>query len=164
MKISFDWLKDHIDINEPLETISDNLTQSGLEVEGIQKFEKIKGGLQGIVIGEVLTCEKHPDADKLSITSVDIGEDEPSPIVCGAPNVAAGQKVVVATVGAMLYPEGHEPFKIKKAKIRGVVSLGMICAEDELGLGTSHDGIIVLDTDLANGTPAAEFFDLKFLG
>lgn len=161
MKISFDWLKNHIDINEPLETISDNLTQSGLEVEGIEKFEKIKGGLQGIVIGEVLTCEKHPDADKLSVTTVDIGEDEPSPIVCGAPNVAAGQKVVVATVGAMLYPEGHEPFKIKKAKIRGVVSLGMICAEDELGLGTSHDGIMVLDTELANGTPAAEYFDLK---
>ncbi len=161
MKISFDWLKDHIDINEPLDIISDNLTQSGLEVEGIEKFEKIKGGLQGVVIGEVLTCEKHPDADKLSITTVDIGTGEPSPIVCGAPNVAAGQKVVVATVGAMLYPDGHEPFKIKKAKIRGVVSLGMICAEDELGLGTSHDGIMVLDTDLANGVPAAEYFDLK---
>lgn len=161
MKISYDWLQDHININEPLETISDQLTQSGLEVEGLEKFEKIKGGLQGIVIGEVLTCEKHPEADKLSITTVNIGEEEPSQIVCGAPNVAAGQKVVVATVGAILYPEGHDSFKIKKAKIRGAVSLGMICAEDELGLGESHDGIMVLDTDLENGTPAAEYFDLK---
>lgn len=153
-------MQDHININEPLDTISDQLTQSGLEVEGLEKFEKIKGGLQGIVIGEVLTCEKHPDADKLSITTVDIGQDEPSPIVCGAPNVAQGQKVVVATVGAVLYPEGHDSFKIKKAKIRGVVSLGMICAEDELGLGQSHDGIMVLNTELPNGTPAAEYFEL----
>jgi phenylalanyl-tRNA synthetase beta chain len=160
MKISYDWLLDHININEPLDTISDLLTQSGLEVEGLEKFEKIKGGLQGIVIGEVLTCEKHPDADKLSVTTIDIGGEEPSPIVCGAPNIAKGQKVVVATVGAVLYPEGHDSFKIKKAKIRGVVSLGMVCAEDELGLGNSHDGIIVLDTDLPNGTPAAKYFEL----
>ena len=160
MKISYDWLQDHININEPLDTISDQLTQSGLEVEGIEKFEKIKGGLQGVVIGEVLTCEKHPDADKLNITTVDTGQDEPSQIVCGAPNIAQGQKVVVATVGSTLYPEGSEPFKIKKAKIRGVVSLGMICAEDELGLGQSHDGIIVLETELPNGTPAAKYFDL----
>jgi phenylalanyl-tRNA synthetase beta chain len=160
MKISYDWLQDHININEPLDTISDQLTQSGLEVEGLEKFEKIKGGLQGVVIGEVLTCEKHPDADKLSVTTVDIGGDEPSPIVCGAPNVAAGQKVVVATVGAVLYPEGEDSFKIKKAKIRGIVSLGMICAEDELGLGQSHDGIMTLETDLPNGTPAAEYFEL----
>ncbi len=160
MKISYDWLKDHININEPLEEISDQLTQSGLEVEGLEKFEKIKGGLQGVVIGEVLSCEKHPDADKLSITTVDIGGEESSPIVCGAPNVTKGQKVMVATVGAVLYPEGEASFKIKKAKIRGVVSLGMICAEDELGLGKSHDGIMVLDTDLANGSSAAEYLGL----
>ena len=160
MKISYDWLQDHININEPLDSISDQLTQSGLEVEGLEKFEKIKGGLQGIVIGEVLTCEKHPDADKLSITTVDIGEAEHSQIVCGAPNIAKGQKVIVATVGATLYPEGQDTFKIKKAKIRGVVSLGMICAEDELGLGTSHDGIMVLKTDLPNGTPAAAYYKL----
>lgn len=140
--------------------IGDMLTQSGLEVEGLEKFESIKGSLEGVVIGEVLTCVKHPDADKLSLTTVDIGEENPSQIVCGAPNVAAGQKVLVATVGTMLYPKDSEGFKIKKAKIRGQESFGMICAEDELGLGNSHDGIMVLDTDLPNGTPASEFIDV----
>jgi len=161
MKISLNWLKDFIEINESPKEISDLLTQSGLEVEGLEEVEAVKGGLKGMVIGEVLTCKRHPNADKLSVTTVDIGLEEPSPIVCGAPNVDEGQKVVVATVGSLLYPAEGEPFKIKKAKIRGEVSQGMICAEDEIGLGQSHDGIMVLDTDLANGTPAAEYFKLS---
>ncbi len=131
-----------------------------MEVEGVEKYETIPGGLAGLVIGEVLTCEKHPDADRLNKTTVDIG-GQIVPIVCGAANVAAGQKVVVATVGATLYPADGESFQIKKAKIRGEVSEGMICAEDEIGLGTSHDGIMVLDTDLPNGTPAADYFEIK---
>ena len=159
MKISYNWLKEYIDINETPEQLSDILTQTGLEVEGIEQVEKIPGGLKGIVIGEVVSCELHPNADKLKVTKVDIGADEPSDIVCGAPNVAIGQKVLVATVNATIHPTGGEPFKIKKAKIRGEVSEGMICAEDELGLGTSHDGIMVLDTDKPNGTPAIELFE-----
>lgn len=161
MKISHNWLKKFIDINEPVEEISELLTQTGLEVEGIETFELVKGGLKGVVIGEVLTCEKHPNADNLSKTTVDIGNGIVSPIVCGAPNVAAGQKVLVATVNTVLHPGDGEEFKIKKSKIRGEVSEGMICAEDELGLGTNHDGILVLETNLANGTPAAEYFDLE---
>ncbi|OEK02120.1 phenylalanine--tRNA ligase subunit beta [Roseivirga sp. 4D4] len=161
MKISLNWLKQYINLPESPTEIGDLLTHSGLEVEGLEEIESIKGGLKGLVIGEVLTCSKHPNADKLSVTTVDIGTEEASPIVCGAPNVAAGQKVVVATVNSMLYPSGGEPFKIKKAKIRGEVSMGMICAEDEIGLGASHDGIMVLDTDLPNGTPAADYFNLE---
>ena len=161
MKISLNWLKDYISLDESPEEISEKLTATGLEVEGLETYEQIKGGLEGVVIGEVLTCEKHPDADKLKVTTVDIGGDEPSQIVCGAPNVAAGQKVLVATLNCTLYPEDGDPFKIKKAKIRGVSSQGMICAEDELGLGNSHDGILVLDTKLENGTPAATYFDLE---
>ncbi len=162
MKISLSWLKQYIELTESPEVIAELLTDSGLEVEGTEVYEQVKGGLKGVVIGEVLTCEKHPDADKLSVTTVDIGEDEPATIVCGAPNVAAGQKVAVATVGTVLYPPtGEKEFKIKKAKIRGQVSLGMICAEDELGLGKGHDGIMVLDTKLPNGTPAAAYFDLE---
>ncbi len=160
MKISLNWLKDYIQLDHSVETISKSLTDTGLEVEGLEEFGKIQGGLEGLVIGEVLTCEKHPNADKLKITTVDIGTDAPSPIVCGAPNVTKGQKVVVATVGTTLYPKGHDSFKIKKAKIRGEVSEGMICAEDEIGLGDGHDGIMVLDTNLPNGTPAIEYFDL----
>lgn len=160
MKISFDWLKSYISIDEDVVTTGKRLTDTGLEVEGIEKYEPIPGGLEGLVIGEVLTCGQHPNADRLRLTTVDIGGDEPSPIVCGAPNVAEGQKVIVATVGSMLYPEGQEPFKIKKAKIRGEVSMGMICAEDEIGVGTSHDGIMVLDTALPNGAPASEYFEL----
>ncbi|WP_297335724.1 phenylalanine--tRNA ligase subunit beta [Algoriphagus sp.] len=156
MKISINRLKKYIALTESPEEIAALLTQSGLEVEGIEEFVSIPGALEGIVIGEVLTCVKHPDADKLSLTTVDIGADEPSQIVCGAPNVAAGQKVLVATVGATLYPTEGDSFTIKKAKIRGQVSEGMICAEDELGLGVSHDGIMVLDTDLPNGTPASK--------
>ena len=161
MKISLNWLKQYIDISETPEEISKILTDTGLEVEGIEEIESIKGGLKGLVIGEVLTCVQHPNADKLSLTTVDIGTDEPSPIVCGAPNVAAGQKVVVATVGTTLYPSGGDSFTIKKAKIRGEASEGMICAEDEIGLGSSHAGIMVLDTDLPNGTPASKYFNLE---
>ncbi len=161
MKISLNWLKEYIQIKETPHQISELLTQSGLEVEGVEKTEAVEGGLQGIVIGEVIECQQHPNADRLKVTRVDIGESELKPIVCGAPNVAAGQKVVVATTGSTIYPINGEPFTIKKAKIRGEVSEGMICAEDEIGLGNSHDGIMVLDTDLPNGTPAADFFELK---
>ncbi|MFD2248338.1 phenylalanine--tRNA ligase subunit beta [Pontibacter ruber] len=161
MLISFDWLKQLIHTDKTAEEVGALLTGAGLEVESLHVQEAVKGGLEGIVIGEVLTCERHPDADRLSVTTVDIGTGEPSHIVCGAPNVAAGQKVVVATVNSTLYPTGGEPFKIKKSKIRGAVSEGMICAEDEIGVGTSHAGIMVLDTDLPNGTPAAEYFGLS---
>jgi phenylalanyl-tRNA synthetase beta chain len=159
MKISINRLKDFIPFQESPEEIAALLTASGLEVEGIEKFESLPGGLDGVVIGEVMSCQPHPNADKLSLTTVDVG-DGILPIVCGAPNVAAGQKVAVALVGATLYPHNGEPFIIKKAKIRGEASQGMICAEDELGLGESHDGILVLDTSLANGTPASKHFDI----
>jgi phenylalanyl-tRNA synthetase beta chain len=159
MKISVNRLKDFIHFEESPEEIAALLTGSGLEVEGIEVFESIQGGLEGVVIGEVVTCERHPNADKLSITTVDIG-DQVVPIVCGAPNVAKGQKVVVAKEGCTLYPISGEPFGIKKAKIRGEVSQGMICAEDEIGIGESHAGILVLDTTLPNGTPAFEYFDV----
>jgi phenylalanyl-tRNA synthetase beta chain len=158
MKISYNWLKEYIDFSESPEKLGDILTQTGLEVEGIERVEKIPGGLQGIVVGEVMSCEQHPNADKLKVTKVDIGAAQLSDIVCGAPNVAAGQKVLVATVNSTIHPTNGEPFKIKKAKIRGEVSEGMICAEDELGLGTSHDGIMILDTNKPNGTPAIELF------
>ncbi|GAA5035009.1 phenylalanine--tRNA ligase beta subunit [Marivirga lumbricoides] len=161
MKVALNWLKRYIDINESPEQLAELLTNTGLEVEGFEEVETVKGGLKGVVIGEVLTCVPHPNADKLKITTVAIGEAEPVQIVCGAPNVAAGQKVVVATVNTTLYPKPDEPFKIKKSKIRGEESLGMICAEDELGLGVSHDGILVLTTDLPNGTPAAKYFNLE---
>jgi phenylalanyl-tRNA synthetase beta chain len=159
MKLSYNWLKDYIDLDvDPME-LSAILTDIGLEVEGFEEFQSIKGGLEGVVIGEVLTCEKHANADKLSVTTVDVG-GKVLPIVCGAPNVAKGQKVVVATVGTTLY-DGDKPFKIKKAKIRGEVSEGMICAEDELGLGTSHDGIMVLPQEVKPGTPASAYFNVK---
>jgi phenylalanyl-tRNA synthetase beta chain len=158
MKISLNWLKEYIELSELPEVIGQRLTDTGLEVEGIEHVEVVKGGFQGLVIGEVLTCRPHPNADKLSITTVDIGESAPSQIVCGAANVAAGQKVVVATVNTTLYPTEGEPFKIKKAKIRGEASEGMICAEDEIGLGHSHEGIMVLSTKLPNGTPARQYF------
>ena len=160
MKISINRLKEYIHLTESPAEIAALLTQSGLEVESIDSFVSVPGGLEGMVIGEVLTCEKHPDADKLSLTTVAIGPDQVSQIVCGASNVTAGQKVVVATVGATLYPSNGEPFEIKKAKIRGQVSEGMICAEDEIGIGTSHAGIMVLDTDLPNGTPASAYFEV----
>ena len=161
MKISLNWLKEYIEIPESPEEIAHVLTMTGLEVEGLEVVETVKGGLKGVVVGEVLECSKHPNADKLSVTKVDIGDDGLVPIVCGAPNVAKGQKVAVAKVGTTLYPAGSEGFKIKKAKIRGEVSQGMICAEDELGLGANHDGIIVLDTNLPNGTEARKYFELE---
>lgn len=162
MKISLNWLRDYIKTNLPAEKIAEILTDIGLEVESLEKIETIRGGLEGVVVGHVLTCGKHPDADKLSVTTVDIGDGEPKQIVCGAPNVAAGQKVVVATINCTLYPTGEEEgFKIKKSKIRGVESLGMICAEDELGLGTSHEGIIVLSADAVPGTPAKEYYNIQ---
>jgi phenylalanyl-tRNA synthetase beta chain len=160
MKISLNWLKEYIDLPYSAEEIAEKLTFSGLEVEGLESVEAVKGGLLGVVVAEVLECEPHPDADKLKLTKVDIGSGEPVQIICGAANVAKGQKVVVATVGATIYPLQGEAITIKKAKIRGQLSEGMICAEDELGLGKSHDGIMVLTTDLPNGSPAAAYFQL----
>ncbi|MFO7828099.1 MAG: phenylalanine--tRNA ligase subunit beta [Bacteroidales bacterium] len=160
MKISYNWLKNYIDTDLSAQEVSKILTDTGLEVEGIESFESVKGGLKGLVIGEVKTCKKHPNADKLSITTVDTGEGRELPIVCGAPNVAEGQKVVVAKVGSTLY-FGNDELKIKKAKIRGEVSEGMICAEDEIGLGASHDGIMVLDDSVKTGTPADQYFEIE---
>ena len=160
MRISLDWLKTLIPTDKPAAEIGALLTGSGLEVESAEELESIPGGLRGVVLGTVLTCERHPDADKLSLTTVDVGDETPRQIVCGARNVATGQRVVVALEGAMLHPAQGEPFKIKKSKIRGAASEGMICAEDEIGLGTSHDGIMVLTTELPNGTPAADYFGL----
>src|ERR1035437_333941 len=158
MKISFNWLKDYIKTDLAAADVGKLLTDCGLEVESIEKFETIKGGLSGIVIGEVKTKEKHPDADRLSITTVDIGTGTLLNIVCGANNVAVGQKVVIATIGATLYPSVGEPFEIKKSKIRGQLSEGMICADDEIGLGTSHEGIMVLEPSAKIGTPAKDYF------
>lgn len=160
MKISYSWLKEYINVNLSPEEMSGILTDIGLEVESLEKVEAVKGGLKGVIIGEVLTCEKHPDADKLSVTTVNIGTPEPLNIVCGAPNVAAGQKVPVATIGTTLYFNDNE-LTLKKTKIRGKLSEGMICAEDELGLGTSHDGIMVLPSNAPIGTPASDFFNLE---
>jgi len=160
MKVSYNWLKKYIQTDLGPEELGKILTDTGLEVESIEKIEAIEGGLQGVVIGHVLTCEKHPDADKLNVTTVSIGTEELQ-IVCGAPNVAAGQKVVVATVGTTLFPNPGEAFHIKKAKIRGVESFGMLCAEDELGIGHSHEGIIVLPENTEIGIPASAHFDLS---
>ncbi|WP_439184794.1 phenylalanine--tRNA ligase subunit beta [Carboxylicivirga taeanensis] len=160
MNISYNWLKNYLNIDLAPEKVSEILTDLGLEVGGMEEVQSVKGGLEGLVIGEVLTCEKHPNADKLSVTTVNIGANEPLPIVCGAPNVAAGQKVVVATVGTVLY-SGDESFSIKKSKIRGEQSMGMICAEDEIGLGASHDGIMVLPEDTVPGTLAKDYFQIE---
>lgn len=161
MKISYNWLKQFIQIDWEAAKTGELLTDLGLEVEGIEKVESIKGSLEGVVVGEVLTCERHPNADKLSVTTVNVGGEAPIQVVCGAPNVAAGQKVPVATVGTVLYDDKGEGFKIKKGKIRGEESHGMICAEDELGLGSGHDGILVLDEDVVPGTPAAKVFNIE---
>jgi phenylalanyl-tRNA synthetase beta chain len=160
MKISYNWLKEYIPIEVPVKELGDILTNIGLEVEGIEEFQSVRGGLEGVVIGEVLSCSKHPNADKLTVTTVDVGKEEPLRIVCGAPNVEAGQKVPVATVGTTLY-QGGEGFAIKKSKIRGELSQGMICAEDELGLGSSHEGILVLDPGAEVGKPAADYFNIE---
>ena len=161
MKVSLNWLRQYLDINISPEEVGKVLTGTGLEVEGMEKVESVPGGLAGLVVGHVLSCEPHPNADRLRLTRVDTGAGEPKSIVCGAPNVAEGQHVIVATVGAELHPLNGDPFKIKKGKIRGEVSEGMLCAEDEIGLGESHDGIIVLDRAYAPGTPAAEVYDLE---
>ncbi len=161
MTISYNWLKEYINLPESPEGIAKILTDTGLEVESVHHYESVKGGLKGLVIGEVLTCIKHANADKLSVTTVDVGRSSPLHIVCGAPNVAVGQKVVVAMPGTTIHPFKGEPFAIKDAKIRGEQSEGMICAEDEIGLGDSHAGIIVLNTDLPNGTPAAAYYKIE---
>ena len=161
MNISFNWLKSYVDTTLSAEEISKVLTDIGLEVEGFEKIETIRGGLAGVVVGEVLTCEEHPDSDHLHITTVNVGGEAPLQIVCGAANCRQGLKVMCATVGAVLYPEGgDEEFKIKRSKIRGVESLGMLCAEDELGVGSSHDGIIELPADAVVGTPAKEYYNI----
>ena len=161
MKISYNWLKQFLKTNWTPEQTSELLTDLGLEVEGIETYQSVKGGLEGVVIGEVLTCIKHPNADKLKITTVNIGAESPLQIVCGAPNVEAGQKVPVATIGTTLYTEEGEAWTIKKGKIRGEESHGMICAEDELGLGKSHDGILILDNEIEVGTLAASIFNIE---
>ena len=161
MNVSYKWLKRYLDFNLSPEQLADTLTSVGLETGSVERVESIRGGLRGLVIGKVLTCVEHPDSDHLHVTTVDLGGDEPVQIVCGAPNVAAGQTVVVATICTTLY-DGDTEFKIKKGKIRGVESLGMICAEDEIGVGTSHDGIIVLpDGAAAPGTPAADYYQMS---
>ena len=161
MKISYNWLKEYANTDLTPQEVSDLLTDCGLEVEAFEEYQTCKGGLKGLFIGKVLTCEKHPDADRLSLTTVDVGAENPLNIVCGASNVRAGQHVVVATVGAELHPLEGEPFTIKKSKIRGKESEGMICAEDEIGLGNSHDGIMVLEDNPKIGTPATDYFGVE---
>ncbi|GAB6009737.1 phenylalanine--tRNA ligase subunit beta [Dysgonomonas reticulitermitis] len=160
MNISYNWLKDYLDFDLSPQETADALTSIGLETGGVEEVETIKGGLEGLVIGEVLTCVDHPDSDHLHVTTVNVGESESLQIVCGAPNVAAGQKVVVALVGTKLY-SGEESFTIKRSKIRGTESFGMICAEDEIGIGTSHAGIILLPSDAKVGTPAKNYYNVK---
>ena len=161
MKISYNWLKQFLQIDWEATKTGELLTDLGLEVEGIETIESIKGSLKGIVVGKVLTCVQHPNADRLKITTVDLGNGTPVQIVCGAPNVAAGQKVPVATIGTVLYDDKGNSFKIKKGKIRGEESHGMICAEDELGLGNSHDGIMILDDDISIGAEGSDVFNIE---
>ncbi len=160
MNISYKWLKDYVDFDLTPQQVCDALTSTGLEVDALEEVQSIRGGLKGLYVGKVLTCEAHPNSDHLHVTTVDLGKGEPSQIVCGAPNVAAGQKVIVADLGCVLY-DGDNEFVIKKSKLRGVESCGMICAEDEIGVGTSHDGIIVLPDDAVVGMPAAEYYHLE---
>ena len=160
MNISYKWLKEYVDFDLTAQQVCDALTSTGLEVDALEEVQSIKGGLKGLYVGKVLTCEPHPNSDHLHVTTVDLGKGEPSQIVCGAPNVAAGQKVIVADLGCVLY-DGDQEFVIKKSKLRGVESNGMICAEDEIGVGSSHDGIIVLPEDAVVGTPAAEYYHLE---
>ncbi len=160
MNISYKWLKEYVDFDMTAKEVADALTSEGLEVDGVEEVQAIKGGLEGLVVGHVLSCEPHPNSDHMHICSVDLGTGEPSQIVCGAANVAAGQKVIVATLGTKLY-DGDQCFTIKRSKLRGVESLGMICAEDEIGVGTSHDGIIVLPADTPVGMKAADYYGLE---
>ncbi len=157
MKISYNWLKDYLKCDLSPEEVASALTSIGLEVDALEQVESIPGGLAGVIVAEVVECVEHPDSDHLHITKLNTGEGELLQVVCGAPNVAAGQKVLLATVGTVL----GEDFKIKKSKIRGVESFGMICAEDELGIGASHDGIMVLDPDAVPGTPAKDYLNLE---
>jgi phenylalanyl-tRNA synthetase beta chain len=161
VKISINWLKEYVETNSQPEEISEILTNLGLEVEKLSLFESVKGGLNGVVAGKVLECGKHPDADRLKVTSIDLGDNEISEIVCGAPNIEKGQIVPVAKVGCKIYTSDGTEIKIKKSKIRGVVSNGMVCAEDEIGLGQSHDGIMILDSNIKPGTPISEVFNLE---
>ena len=160
MNISYKWLKDYVDFDLTPQQVCDALTSTGLEVDALEEVQTIRGGLKGLYVGQVLTCEPHPNSDHLHVTTVDLGRGEPSQIVCGAPNVAAGQKVIVADLGCVLY-DGDKEFQIKKSKLRGVESCGMICAEDEIGIGNSHDGIIVLPEEAQVGQPAAEYYHLE---
>ena len=160
MNISYKWLKEYVDFDLTPQEVCDALTSEGLEVDALEEVQSIRGGLKGLYVGKVLTCEAHPNSDHLHVTTVDLGKEEPQQIVCGAPNVAVGQKVIVADLGCVLY-DGDNEFQIKKSKLRGVESLGMICAEDEIGVGTSHDGIIVLPEDAPVGQPAAEYYNLE---
>lgn len=160
MNISYKWLREYVDTTLTAQEVADALTSAGLEVDGVEEVQTIRGGLKGLVVGEVLTCEPHPNSDHMHVCTVNIGTDEVQQIVCGAPNVAAGQKVIVATLGTKLY-DGDQEFTIKRSKLRGIESNGMICAEDEIGIGTSHDGIIVLPQEAVAGTPAAEYYGLE---
>ena len=160
MNISYKWLKEYVDFDLTAQQVCDALTSTGLEVDAVEEVQSIRGGLRGLYVGQVLTCEPHPNSDHLHVTTVDLGHQEPSQIVCGAPNVAAGQKVIVADLGCVLY-DGDKEFVIKKSKLRGVESCGMICAEDEIGVGTSHEGIIVLPDEAVVGTPAASYYNLE---
>jgi phenylalanyl-tRNA synthetase beta chain len=160
MNISYKWLKEYVDFDLTPQEVCDALTSEGLEVDALEEVQSIKGGLKGLYVGKVLTCEMHPNSDHLHVTTVDLGRETPSQIVCGAPNVAAGQKVIVADLGCVLY-DGDKEFVIKKSKLRGVESFGMICAEDEIGVGTDHNGIIVLPEDTKVGMPAAEYYNLE---
>ncbi|MBT4960737.1 MAG: phenylalanine--tRNA ligase subunit beta, partial [Flavobacteriaceae bacterium] len=159
MNISFNWLSEFLKIDLKIEEVSEILTDIGLEVEGIEKFEQYKGSLKGLIVGEVIYCEQHPNADRLKLTKVNVGNENILQIVCGAPNVKLNQKVVVATVGTILHPLNNEKFKITKSKIRGEISQGMICAEDEIGIGNSHDGIIVLDAKYKPGTKISKIYE-----
>lgn len=160
MNISYKWLKEYVDFNLSPQEVCDALTSEGLEVDSLEEVQSIKGGLKGLYVGKVLTCENHPNSDHLHVTTVDLGHEEPSQIVCGAPNVSVGQKVIVADIGCVLY-DGDKDFVIKKSKLRGIESYGMLCAEDEIGIGTNHDGIIVLPEDAKVGMPAAEYYKLE---
>ena len=160
MNISYKWLKDYVDFNMSAEEVAAALTSVGLEVGGVEEVQSIKGGLKGLVVGKVLTCVPHPNSDHMHVCTVDLGNGQIEQIVCGAPNVSENQKVIVATLGTKLYDNDKE-FVIKKSKLRGVESNGMICAEDEIGVGTSHDGIMVLPDDTEVGMPAAQYFGLE---
>src|SRR5436190_1594892 len=160
MKISYNWLNEYLPEKIEPAKLSRILTSIGLEVEALEMYENVKGSLEGLLVGEVITCEQHPNADKLKVTVVNIGTEQPLQIVCGAPNVAKGQKVIVAPIGVTIHPLNNKPVTMGKAKIRGVESFGMICAEDEIGLGSSHSGIFVLPAEAITGNNAADYFNI----